>query len=65
MTTHRKGPIRTAVCARDSALVTQPESQGWRVLGRETYAIPPANVVSHAALLRGMQLRAEVVRSWA
>ena len=31
---------------------------------RETSAIPPVNVVSHAALLRGMQLRAEVVRSW-
>jgi hypothetical protein len=56
---------RTAVCARDSALRAQPESQGWKVLGRETDAIPSANVVSHAALLRGMQLRAEVVRSWA
>jgi len=56
---------RTAVCARDSALIAQPESQGWKVLGRETDAIPSVNVVSHAALLRGMQLRAEVVRSWA
>jgi hypothetical protein len=55
---------RTAVCARDSALTTQPESHGWKVLGRETSAFPPTNVVSHAALLRGMQLRAEVVRSW-
>jgi recA bacterial DNA recombination protein len=27
-------------------------------------AVPENNVVSHAALLRGMQLRAEVVRSW-
>jgi hypothetical protein len=26
--------------------------------------IPPTNIVSHAALLRGMQLRAEVERSW-
>jgi recombination protein RecA len=56
---------RTAVCARDSALAAQPESQGWKVLGRETDAIPSANGVSHAALLSGMQLRAEVVRSWA
>jgi recombination protein RecA len=56
---------RTAACARDSALAAHPESQGWKVLGRETDAIPSANVVSHAALLRGMQLRAEVVRSWA
>ncbi len=62
---------RTAVCARDSASAqpeSRGESQGWKVLGRETDAIPfipSANVVSHAALLRGMQLRAEVVRSWA
>ena len=59
---------RTAVCARDSAPANYPESQGWKVLGRETDAIPSlpsANVVSHSALLRGMQLRAEVVRSWA
>jgi hypothetical protein len=59
---------RTAVCARDSTATTHPESQGWKVLGRETpgiSSIPSANVVSHAALLRGMQLHAEVVRSWA
>jgi len=55
---------RTAVCARDSALAARSESQGWKVMGRETSAIPPVTVVSHAALLRGMQLRAEVVRSW-
>src|SRR5208283_281431 len=53
---------RTAVCARDSAPATQPESRGWKVLGREEPAIPTTNMVSHAALLRGMQLRAEVVR---
>ena len=56
---------RTAVCACDAVPATETESQGWEVLGRETGAIPLANVVSHAALLRGMQLRAEVVRSWA
>lgn len=56
---------RTVVCARDSSLAAHPESQGWKVLSRETSAIPPVNLVSHAALLRGMQLRAEVVRSWA
>jgi len=55
---------RTAVCARDSAPATQSESQGWQVLSRKMSAIPPVNVVSHAALLRGMRLRAEVVRSW-
>jgi recombination protein RecA len=59
---------RTAVCARDSAQSTQPESLGWKVLSREMPAIPSipsVNVVSHAVLLRGMQLRAEVMRSWA
>ena len=59
---------RTAVCARDSAATTHPKSQGWKVLGLETSAIssiPSVNVVNHAALLRGLQLRAEVVRSWA
>src|SRR5450755_3024866 len=59
---------RTAVCARDSAATTHPESQGWKVLGRETpgiSSIPSANVVSHAALLRSIHLRVEVVRSWA
>jgi hypothetical protein len=55
---------RTAVCARDSAPATQSDSQGWKVLSQTGPPIPPTNVVSHAALLRGMQLRAEVVRSW-
>jgi hypothetical protein len=54
----------TAVCARDSVSATQPESQGWRVLSRATPAIPTTSMVSHSTLLRGMQLRAEVVRSW-
>jgi recombination protein RecA len=55
---------RTSVCACDAAPATQPESQGWKVISRETSVIPPVNVVSHAALLHGMQLRVEVVRSW-
>ncbi len=55
---------RTAVCALDTAPSTETEFHGWKVLSHETSAIPPMNVVSHAALLRGMQLRAEVVRSW-
>jgi hypothetical protein len=54
---------RIAVCACDSVPATQPESQGWQVLSRTGPAIPPTNLVSHAALLHGMQLRAEVVRS--
>ena len=56
---------RTAMCACDSApAATETEFHGWKVVGRATSAIPPVNVVSHAALLRGMQLHAEVVRSW-
>jgi recA bacterial DNA recombination protein len=55
---------RTAMCARHAAPATRTEFQGWKVLSRAEPAIPPANLVSHAALLRGMQLRVEVVRSW-
>jgi hypothetical protein len=56
---------RTAMCACDSApAATETEFHGWKVVGRPTSAIPPVNVVSHATLLRGMQLHAEVVRSW-
>jgi recombination protein RecA len=54
---------RTAVCARDSVPATETEFHGWKVLSRTGPAIPPINVVSHAVLLRGMQLRAELVRS--
>lgn len=56
---------RTAVCACDSAPPAETGFQGWKVLRRTGPAIPPTNLVSHAALLRGMQLRAEVLRSWA
>jgi len=55
---------RTAVCARDAAPMTETEFHGWKVLKRAEPTIPPTNIVSHAALLRGMQLRAEVERSW-
>lgn len=56
---------RIAVCARDAApAATETEFQGWKVLKCAEPAIPPTNIVSHAALLRGMQLRAEVERSW-
>ena len=55
---------RMAVCAYDSAPVAETEFQGWKVVSRVGPAIPPTNKVSHATLLRGMQLRAEVVRLW-
>jgi RecA DNA recombination protein len=56
---------RTTVCARDSASATETEFRGWKVLSKADSAIPPVNTVSHATFLRGMQLRAEVLRSWA
>jgi hypothetical protein len=55
---------RKAVCARDS--VATPACNGpvgWQIVSHGGSGIPENNVVSHAALLRGMQLRAEVVRS--
>ncbi len=55
---------RTAVCARDAASPNETEFHGWKVYSRAEPAIPPNNTVSHAALLRGMQVRAEVLRSW-
>jgi hypothetical protein len=55
---------RTAVCARGSAPAAETEFHGWKVLSHSQPAIPPANIVSHATLLRGMQLHAEVERSW-
>jgi hypothetical protein len=55
---------RTAVCTRDATPTIEMESHGWKVLSRADSAIPPVNAVGHAALLHGVQLRAEVVRSW-
>jgi hypothetical protein len=52
---------RETVCARDSAPVSA--HGGWRVVAGGEPGVPENNVVSHAALLRGMRLRAEVVRS--
>jgi hypothetical protein len=55
---------RTVVCARDTTPTTETEFRGWKVLSRPEPAIPPTNIVSHAALLRGMKLRVEVERTW-
>ena len=57
---------RTALCA--SKATTAPketEVHGWKVLSHAEPAIPPVYQVTHAALLDKMQLRAEVLRSWA
>jgi hypothetical protein len=56
---------RTAVCARDSVAVpASTEPPGWQIVSQHAPCIPENTAVSHAALLRGMQLRAEVVRTW-
>ena len=55
---------RTAICARESvAAPARVGPGGWQLVSHGGPGIPENNVVSHAALLRGMQLRAEVVRS--
>ena len=56
---------RTAICARDSAPPSETEFRGWKVLSRAESDIPRSNMVSHAALLERIQVRAEVLRSWA
>jgi hypothetical protein len=54
---------RTATSGRNAASPVEAEFPGWKVLRRTEPSIPLANAVSHAALLHGMQLRAEIVRS--
>ena len=54
---------RTAVCAHDTTYQPETDFHRWKVVSHAP-PIPPNNVVSHAALLRGMQLHAEVLRSW-
>jgi hypothetical protein len=57
---------RTAACACNSALVPPKpdDSADWKHLSRDEATVPANNVVSHATLLKGMCLRAEVLRSW-
>jgi hypothetical protein len=54
---------REAVCARDSAPALTRNS--WQVVVHGEPEVPENNAVGHAALLRGMRLRAEVVRCFA
>jgi hypothetical protein len=55
---------RKAVCARDSVAVPASlEPPGWQIVSQRDPCIPENNVVGHAALLHGMQLQAEIVRS--
>jgi len=54
---------RRSVSVRNAAAEKPAETAGWRVI-TASEAVPATNPVSHAALLHGMQLQAEVVRSW-
>ncbi len=55
---------RSTVCAHDSApFLARARPGAWQIASQGDSGVPGNNVVSHAALLRGMQLRAEVVRS--
>ena len=57
---------RTAACACNSAPVSpkRDDAAACNLPSRDDAAVPANNVVSHAALLKGMRLRAEVLRSW-
>jgi hypothetical protein len=57
---------RTATCACNSAPVSpkRDDAAACNLASRDDAAVPANNVVSHAALLKGMRLRAEVLRSW-
>jgi hypothetical protein len=54
---------REAICAGNPTKPIQSDNVGWRVVSN-SQAVPPNNTVSHASLLQGMHLQAEVVRSW-
>ena len=55
---------RKAVCAPNSVEASaRIEPACWHIVSHSGSSIPENNVVSHAALLRGMQLWADVVRS--
>jgi hypothetical protein len=59
-----------AVRAQNTALshngvyAVTSHNEGWQLLRSQQADIPPANHVSHAALLQRIRLQAEVVRSW-
>ncbi len=53
-----------SVCARCGSGRSKPNLKDGKFWAGRPMRFHSANVVSHAALLRGMQLRAEVVRSW-
>ncbi len=56
---------RESVCAREAASGAGPVAPAaWHIVGRGT-AVPGNPAVSHSALMQGVRIRAEVLRSWA
>lgn len=55
---------RTSIHACHAASSSEKEFHGWKVLSHTEPAVPPPTAVSHAALLRGLALHVEILRSW-
>jgi hypothetical protein len=55
---------RQSICVRSAVAQGNPDNVGWGVIAGSQVSVPATNVVSHAALLQGMRLQAEVARSW-
>lgn len=55
---------RQSISVQNAATEEQSHTVGWRIVINPNASLPANNPVSHAALLQGMQLQAEVLRSW-
>jgi len=55
---------RESMCVQNATAEKPANIAGWRVISNSDPAVPANNPVSHAAFLHGMQLQAEVLRSW-
>ena len=55
---------RQAICAHNTNAFQPAGEESWKAAARSEAAVPSENIVSHAALLRGMAVRARIVRSW-
>jgi hypothetical protein len=54
---------RQSIGVQNAVTEQAADAAGWRFITNSEAAIPANNAVSHAALLQGMQLQAEVLRS--
>jgi len=54
---------RTAIAAQQAIPPAENGFHGWKVFRRADQAIPSPNLVSHASLLHGLRLNAEILRS--